>query len=74
MNKLFSSLILLAAVFLVTNLSAQSKVGIQLLHDERWVSAEKEFGKSTEEADVFYKGLAQIKLENMEAAKASLIR
>ena len=71
MNKLFSSFILLAAVLLVTNLSAQSKVGIQLLHDERWVSAEKEFGKSTEEADVFYKGLAQIKLENMEAAKAS---
>jgi tetratricopeptide (TPR) repeat protein len=71
MNKLFSSFILLAAVLLVTNLSAQSKVGIQLLHDERWVSAEKEFSKSTEEADIFYKGLAQVKLENMDAAKAS---
>lgn len=49
----------------------QSKAGIELLHNERWMSAEKEFAKSNEDADVFYKGLVQVKLENIEAAKAS---
>lgn len=69
MNK--PILIFLAASFAMTNLLAQSKLGLQMLQDERWISAEKEFAKSSAEEDIFYKGFAQMKQENLEAAKAS---
>lgn len=71
MNKSISSFILFIATLAVTNLIAQSSTGLQMIHDERWVSAEKEFAKSSSDEDVFYKGFAQMKQENLEAAKAS---
>lgn len=71
MNKSISSFILFIATLAVTNLIAQSSTGLQMIHDERWVSAEKEFAKSSSDEDVFYKGFSQMKQENLEAAKAS---
>jgi tetratricopeptide (TPR) repeat protein len=71
MNKSISSFILLIASLAINNLMAQSNTGLQMIHDERWVSAEKEFDKSTADIDVFYKGLAQMKQENAETAKAT---
>jgi len=71
MNRLFCGFVLSFISFAITGAFAQSNTGIQLLHHERWISAEKEFTKSTEEVDIFYKGLAQVKQENMEAAKAT---
>ena len=71
MNKSISNFILFIATLAVTNLIAQSSIGLQMIHDERWVSAEKEFAKSSADEDVFYKGFAQMKQENINAAKAT---
>jgi tetratricopeptide (TPR) repeat protein len=71
MNKSILSIILLAVSLATSNAVAQSKLGLQMIHDERWLSAEKEFAKSTADEDVFYKGFVQMKQENIEAAKTS---
>jgi tetratricopeptide (TPR) repeat protein len=71
MNKSILITILLATSLSMSNLFAQSAAGLQMIHDERWVSAEKEFAKSSTDEDIFYKGFAQMKQENIEAAKAT---
>lgn len=71
MNKSILITILLATSLTMTNVLAQSTIGLQMIHDERWVSAEKEFAKSSTDEDVFYKGFAQMKQENIDAAKAT---
>lgn len=68
MNVKFLSIIALSIGFL--NINAQLVKGYELLNDERWYSASKAFAQSSEEEAMFYKGYAEMKLENFdEAAK-----
>lgn len=55
----------------VGNIVAQSSAGIQYVNVERWKSAETEFSKSQDDADVFYKGYAQYRNEDFEKANAT---
>lgn len=71
MNKLIVKIILVASVLNTWTIYAQSKQGMQYLADERWWSAEKEFSKTANDEDVFYKGYAQIKQDEAEKAKAT---
>ncbi len=68
-NQIIGTII--AVVAAVSGLHAQSKSGLALVTEERWWSAEKEFSKSKEEADVFYTGLCQVKKDELDAAKTT---
>lgn len=50
------------------NTNAQLVKGHELLNDERWYSASKAFAQSSEEESIFYKGYAEMRLENYEEA------
>jgi tetratricopeptide (TPR) repeat protein len=71
MNKVLVKIFLVAVMFYSYTTSAQSKVGLQYMSDERWWSAEKEFSKSTADEDVFYKGYCEMKMEEVEKAKST---
>ncbi len=62
---------ILLCSFISTLAYSQSKTGMDLLHNEKWWSAEKEFAKSTEDIDQFYKGFSQIKMNDLDKAKAT---
>ena len=60
-------------VFALSNMGlyAQSKIGLQMLHDEQWRSAEKEFSKSSTDEDIFYRGFCEMKIDEPEKAKTT---
>lgn len=71
MNNVIAKIILSVFVLNTWTINAQSKIGMQFMADEKWWSAEKEFGKSTLDEDVFYKGYCQMKIENTDQAKST---
>jgi tetratricopeptide (TPR) repeat protein len=71
MNKLIVKIILVASILNSWTINAQSKQGMQYIADERWWSAEKEFSKTATDEDIFYKGYVQMKMEEVDKAKAS---